>query len=183
MTSWLNVLLWYSSIMVLQILKAMLDSDPGSSWKLRMSWLAVWGTCWRGKQSSGLDPAPKPQSPYFPAARSTSFALLVWLGMNGTGLVFFQTGFTLPHYKPPCTVLSPALSPRLLQGQCWNVRGVLFWELFWAERTGKSDPLSCLVFQTASACGEGIYWECVRENTEKGKKAQKGRRKKVQQGS
>lgn len=64
-----------------------------------MPWLAVWGTCWRGKQSSGLDPDPEPQSPYFPAARSTSFALLVWLGMNGTGLVFFQTGFTLPHYK------------------------------------------------------------------------------------
>lgn len=99
-----------------------------------MPWLALWGTCWRGKQSSGLDPDREPQSPYFPAARSTSFGLLVWLGMNGTGLVYFQTGFTSPHYKLHHALSFPLpylSSPSRAKLECKGVLllgAVLSWE-------------------------------------------------------
>lgn len=67
------------------------------------------------------------RSPYSPAARSTSFALLVWWGISRIDLIFFPTSCTLPHYKLhplSFTVLSPALSPHLLQGQLEFRRGV-----------------------------------------------------------
>lgn len=143
-----------------------------------MPWLAVWDTCWRGKQSSGLDPAPEPQSPYSPAARSTSFALLVWLGMNGTGLVFFQTGFTLPHYNPPCTVLSPALSPHLLQGQRWNVRGVLLLGAVLSREDRQEWPFILLgVSNSFRLRGGDVLRMCERKHW-KGKKGTKREEKK-----
>lgn len=147
-----------------------------------MLWCAVRGQL--AVEESKIQGWIQTQSPHSPAAGSTSFALLVWLGTNGTGLVFFQTGCTLPHYKLHHVLSFPLpYLPISFKGNTGMQEGCFCWELFWAETTGKNDPFSCLAFQTASACGEGMYWESVRENTEKGEKAQKGRGKKVQQGS
>lgn len=142
-----------------------------------MSWCAVWGQL--AVEESKIQGWIQTQSPHSSTAGSSSFALLVWLGMNGTGLVFFQTSCTLPHYKLHHVLSFPLpYLPVSFKSNTGMQEGCFCWELFWAETTGENDPVSCLVFQTASACGEGMCWERVRENTEKGEKAQKGRGKK-----
>lgn len=139
-----------------------------------MLWRAVQGQL--AVEESKIQGWIQTQSPHSPAAGSTRFALLVWLGMNGTGSVFFQTGCTLPHYKLHHVLSFPLpYLPISFKGNTGMQEGCFCWELFWAERTGKNDPFSCLVFQTTFACGEGMYWESARENTEKGEQAQKGR--------
>lgn len=96
-----------------------------------MLWRAVRGQL--AVEESKIQGWIQTQSPHSPAAGSTSFALLVWLGMNGTGLVFFQTGCTLPHYKLyhvlsfPLPYLPISFSPECKRGafagSCSELRG------------------------------------------------------------
>lgn len=140
-TSWIKVLLWQSSTTVLEVLKAVLNSEPGSSWKAQDVVMAVWGQLLGAGQQeqSKMQGWIPTQSPHSPAARSTGFTLLVWLGMNGTALVSFQTGCTLPHYKLQHVLSSPLrYLPVSFKGNAGMQEGCFCWELFWAERTGKN---------------------------------------------
>lgn len=163
----------------------MLHSEPGCSWHLSCC-NALFGAscCGAGQQEqSEMQGWILTQSPHSSAARSTRFTLQVLLGMNGTALVFFQSGCALPHYKLPHVLSSPcAISQSLSRATLECKRGAFVESCSEPRGQAKINLPPAWCFKQLPPAGRGCV-ENVWEKTLKWEKAHRKGEKKVQRGS